>query len=68
MLEAGTALVYIRNFLGHSSIQSTEVYARVSNQAVEKALSNRNIPTLAPKTDMSKIEVSALPSFLLKHN
>lgn len=66
MLEAGTALVYIRNFLGHSSIKSTEIYARISHQAVEKALANRKIPQLAPEKELSKIEVSTLPAFLLK--
>lgn len=68
MLEAGTALVYIRNFLGHSSIQSTEIYARVSHQAVEKALANRKIPHLAPEKDFSETEISPLPAFLLKLN
>ena len=68
MLEAGTALVYIRNFLGHSSIQSTEIYARVSHQAVEKALANRNIPRLAPTKEMSKTEYVPLPAFLLKQD
>jgi integrase/recombinase XerD len=29
-LEAGVNLVYIRDFLGHSSVTTTEVYAKVS--------------------------------------
>jgi len=65
MLEAGTALVYIRNFLGHSSIQSTEVYARVNHQAVEKALANRKIPRLSPSNAPANAEYVALPTFLI---
>ena len=68
LLEAGTALVYIRNFLGHSTIQSTEIYARVSHQAVEKALTNRNIPRLSPTKELSKTEYVPLPAFLLRQS
>lgn len=38
MLEAGINLVYIRDFLGHSSTTTTEIYARVSNKLKESAL------------------------------
>jgi site-specific recombinase XerD len=41
MAEAGTPLIYIRNFLGHASVSSTEVYAQVSQAAVMKAISER---------------------------
>lgn len=68
MLEAGTALVYIRNFLGHSSIQSTEIYLRISHQAVEKALENRKIPRLAPDKEIVEKKYIALPMFLLTKN
>jgi site-specific recombinase XerD len=44
MVEAGVNLIYIRNFLGHASIKSTEIYARVSQAAVSKALRERKIP------------------------
>lgn len=41
LLQAGVNLVYIRDFLGHVSIQTTEVYARADSkqkrQALEKA-------------------------------
>ena len=49
MVEAGVNLVYIRNFLGHATIDSTEIYARVGQEAVTKALTNRKIPRLANK-------------------
>ena len=64
MAEAGTALIYIRNFLGHASIQTTEVYARVSQSAVIKALTDRKIPNAAPKHNDPNPGKRQLPDFL----
>src|SRR5438270_11432850 len=36
LLEQGTAIVTIKEFLGHASIASSERYARVSNQKVKQ--------------------------------
>lgn len=47
MVESGINLIYIRNFLGHTSISSTEIYARVGQEAVTKALTERKIPNVA---------------------
>lgn len=38
LLQAGVELIYIRDFLGHYSVSTTEHYARVSNEATRKAL------------------------------
>ena len=38
MLEAGINLVWIRDFLGHSSTTTTEIYARASSKMKEDAL------------------------------
>lgn len=38
MLEAGINLVYIRDFLGHTSTTTTEIYARASEKIKEQAL------------------------------
>lgn len=44
LLESGVELIYIRDFLGHSSVKTTEIYARVCNAnkraALEKAYEN----------------------------
>ena len=44
LLQAGVNLVYIRDILGHESVQTTEVYARVDSkhkrEAIEKAYSD----------------------------
>lgn len=42
MLEADINLVYIRDFLGHVSTTTTEVYARASEKMKQKALSKLN--------------------------
>ena len=38
LLESGVNLVYIRDFLGHSSVTTTEVYARASTKAKREAI------------------------------
>ena len=52
LLQAGVNLVYIRDILGHESVQTTEVYARVDSKqkrmAIEKAYADvikREVPT-----------------------
>lgn len=48
MLEAGVPLIYIRNFLGHESVSTTEVYARVSQASLTKVLQERKLPDPTP--------------------
>ena len=38
MLESGVNLVYIRDFLGHSSVQTTEIYARLNIEIKKKIM------------------------------
>lgn len=38
MLQAGIPLVYIRDFLGHASVKSTEIYARLNDEIKRKAM------------------------------
>ena len=38
MIKAGINLIYIRDFLGHSNINTTEVYARIDNEMKRKVL------------------------------
>lgn len=48
LLQAGVAIIYIRDFLGHCSINTTEVYARsdekMKREALEKAYNNAIVP------------------------
>ena len=66
MVEAGVNLIYIRNFLGHSKISSTEIYARVGQEAVTKALTNRQIPQLTGELPKKSKSQSSLPDFIIK--
>lgn len=38
MLQAGIPLIYIRDFLGHASVKSTEIYARLNDEIKRKAI------------------------------
>ena len=40
LLQAGVNLVYIRDFLGHTDIKTTEIYARADTELKRKALEN----------------------------
>lgn len=65
MIEAGIQLIYIRDFLGHATIQSTERYAKVSQIAITKALTERKIPNVIPVVNKSDEAVKKpLPGFL----
>jgi site-specific recombinase XerD len=64
MAEAGVDLIYIRNFLGHAFISSTEIYARVGQEAVVKALANRKIPRIADKPPEIDKPKFTLPKFI----
>lgn len=40
LLQAGVNLIYIRDFLGHVDIKTTEIYARVDTETKRKAIEN----------------------------
>lgn len=40
LLQAGVNLIYIRDFLGHTDIKTTEIYARTDTELKRKALEN----------------------------
>ncbi len=48
MLKAGINLIYIRDFLGHVNVTSTEVYARADNEMKRKYL-EQSYQELNPK-------------------
>lgn len=65
LLEAGTELVYIRDFLGHVSVQTTEIYATVSQSMLNSVLRNRSIPKVL-NVDLDEISHDAIPDYLRK--
>lgn len=43
LLEAGVNLVYIRDFLGHSSVTTTEIYAKTNPEVKRHILTDNNL-------------------------
>ncbi|GAB2866250.1 tyrosine-type recombinase/integrase [Yaniella soli] len=50
LLDAGVNLIYIRDFLGHESVTTTEIYARASTEAKRRAIkaAEQNIVPQSP--------------------
>ena len=65
LLEAGVNLVYIRDFLGHSSIVTTEVYAR-SNPKIKEEHLRKNSASLEVQEKYSAKEKDDLMNWLKK--
>ena len=63
MLEAGVPLIYIRNFLGHESVQTTEIYAKVTQANMNRLLSEKKIDVSIP-TEVKPEKNNNLPDFL----
>lgn len=47
LLQSGVNLIYIRDFLGHVDIQTTEIYAKYDTESKRKAIEN-TYPELVP--------------------
>jgi integrase/recombinase XerD len=66
MLEASVPLVVIKNFLGHVSLQSTQIYAELSQNTVDKHLKEWSAKWF-PKDLSTKKEIhngNIMPEFL----
>jgi integrase len=46
LLQAGVNLVYIRDILGHVSVQTTEIYARADSRQKRKAIEQAYIDVI----------------------
>jgi len=65
LLQAGINLVYIRDFLGHRSIQTTEIYARADSKQKREALESVYIDVIPQKsTERSWEKNRTLKDFL----
>lgn len=49
LLQSGVNLIYIRDFLGHVDIQTTEIYARIDGEMKRKALENSSQKVVSEK-------------------
>lgn len=67
MLEAGVPLIYIRNFLGHESVQTTEIYLRIHQGSVSKILKERKAETsISNATGQLTSKNQDIPDFIKK--
>jgi site-specific recombinase XerD len=66
LLQAGVAMIYIRDFLGHESIKTTEVYAKSDSKNKRAALEAAyiDIPSIDPNLTDSWDEDTSLMRFL----
>jgi integrase/recombinase XerD len=66
MLQAGINLVYIRDLLGHVSVQTTEIYARTDSrkkrEAIEQAYTDVT-PDIRPQWERNQSLIEWLKSF-----
>lgn len=53
LLQAGVNLIYIRDILGHVSIQTTDIYARADSKQKREALEKAYVDVM-PHSDMEK--------------
>ena len=63
LLEGGVNLVYIRDFLGHSSITTTEIYARANPEIKRKAIEEASASIL-PEEKFDRQEKADLIAWL----
>ena len=67
LLEAGVDIVTIKNILGHVSVQTTQIYAEMSQDAVDKKLKEWNETWFGDNQKIKiKKSVDDIPDFLKK--
>jgi integrase len=60
LLESGVNLIYIRDFLGHSSVTTTEIYAKCNPELKRKyivAAASQVDSSIQPYSDSEKDEL-----------
>lgn len=65
LLESGVPLMVIKNFLGHSSITTTQIYAEISQATVDKHLKEWNSKWFDERNFNETNKSEDLPAFLL---
>lgn len=63
LLEAGVDIVTIKNILGHVSVQTTQIYAEMSQDSVDKKLKEWNDTWFGNKIETKKVK-NDIPDFL----
>lgn len=65
LLRAGVNMIYIRDFLGHVDISTTEVYARIDAEMKRKVFEEK-VPNFTPNTTMPWEEDEDLLQWLIQ--
>ncbi|PQZ86431.1 hypothetical protein CQ018_18920 [Arthrobacter sp. MYb227] len=63
LLDAGVNLVYIRDFLGHESVTTTEIYARASTEVKRRAIESAE-QNIVPQSPYGKEQRADLVKWL----
>ena len=63
LLDAGVNLIYIRDFLGHESVTTTEIYARASTEAKRRAIESAE-QNIVPQSPYGKEQRADLVAWL----
>jgi integrase/recombinase XerD len=63
LLESGVNLIYIRDFLGHASVTTTEIYAKSNPEVKRKAIEQAS-PNVLPDEKLTKKDKEDLLSWL----
>ena len=68
MLEAGVDIVTIKNILGHASLQTTQIYAEMSQETVDRKLKEWNEKWFGnkPEPTLPTGNRSTMPDFLMR--
>ena len=67
LLRAGVNMIYIRDFLGHVDISTTEVYARIDTEMKRKVFEEK-VPNFTPNAIMPWEEDEDLLQWLTNHS
>jgi len=63
LVQAGVNIIYIRDLLGHVSVQTTEIYAKADSDAKRKAL-ERASKNIVPESKFTKVQKEELLDWL----
>jgi len=68
MLEAGVDIVTIKNILGHATLQTTQIYAEMTQETVDKKLKEWNEKWFGnrPEPTLPTGNYKAMPEFLMR--
>ena len=65
MLESGVPLMVIKSFLGHSSVQTTEIYAENTQSVIDERIKEWNEKNFPPTLYQEKLSSKKQPLYLI---